>query len=610
MVLTTQHVSADSIPPGYGWSAFTPLEQIDHAAEIGGSSLIHATSSGFVWGASSEDDPGQFTLRPLSLVFEGTGLTYAGGSPNGGTITAMSIVLEGTVFGGSYPPSGPLVLEISGLSIDAATDGDLIEQALLGNIAPLAFYFGGLLWTYDGAGGSDRFDNGYRTHSLRGYDGDDVLIGGSGSDRLYGGAGDDILQGDRTQGDFGDDYLSGGAGFDIADYGTTFVVASLENPAINQNAAKGDTYNSIEGLNGSSFGDTLVGNAGANLLVGNDGNDWLRGRDGNDRLEGGEGLDRLEGGAGNDKLYGGRFDDTLIGNAGADQLHGGDQVDTASYADFHSAITASLANSALNTGGAAGDTYDSIESLIGTIGADTLYGDEGFNRLWGGVRDDLLVGGGGNDDLYGEPGDDILNGGAGADELDGGGGITESDIDTASYADAAARVVVSLMNKSNNIGDAFGDFYWSIENILGSSFGDSLAGDALDNGIDGSGGSDTLRGYGGNDVLTGGAGADSFVFSSGLDAATNVDTIIDFSIADDTVRLDDRIFAAAGAPGTLAANAFHIGAAATTTDHRIVYDVATGALSYDADGSGAGAAIRFATLSTGLALTNADFVVF
>ena len=610
MVLAIQHVSADSIPPVYGWSAFTPLEQIDHAAEIGGSSLLHATANGFVWGASTQDSPGQFTLRPLSLVFEGSGLTYSGGLPDGGTITSMLIVLEGSVFGGSYPPSGPLVLEISGLSIDAATDGDLIEQALLGNIAPLAGYFGGLLWAYDGADGSDRFDNGTMTHSLRGYDGNDVLIGGSGSDSLYGGAGDDILQGDRTQGDFGDDYLSGGTGFDMADYGTTFVVASLENPAINQNAAKGDTYNSIEGINGSSFGDTLVGNAGANLLLGNDGGDWLRGRNGNDRLEGGAGGDQLEGGAGNDILYGGTGNDTLIGNAGSDEFHGGDSVwlDTVSYSGSSKAVIASLANSAINTGDAAGDTYDSIDCLIGTFGADTLYGDGNFNRLTGDSGDDLLFGGGANDELFGGWGDDILNGGAGADWLEGGGGIDDSD--TTSYAGASGRVVVSLANVSNNAGDAFGDFLWSIGNILGSSFGDSLAGDDLNNIIDGGAGGDTLRGYAGNDVLTGGAGADSFVFSSSLNAATNVDTITDFTVADDTVRLEARVFTEAGAPGTLAASAFHIGTAATTADHRIIYDSTIGALSYDADGSGAGAAVQFASLFAGLALTNADFVVF
>ena len=682
MVLATQHVSADSIPPGYGWSAFTPLEQIDHAAEIGGSSLIHATTSGFVWGASTEGDPGQFTLRPLSLVFAGTGLTYAGGSPNGGTITSMSIVLEGSVFSGGYPPSGPLVLEISGLSINAATNGSLIQQTLLGNITPLANYFGGLAWAYDGAGGADRFDGGSKMDSLRGYGGDDLLTGGAGTDNLYGGDGDDILQG----GD-GADYLSGGAGFDFADYSasttTEWTIASLQDPSVNTADAKGDTYNSIEGLIGSQYNDKLYGNAGANVILGGDGVAELYGGGGNDRLEGRAEYDELFGGTGNDELDGGAGNDYLVGGAGADKLIGDGGVDWVSYLDAATGVVASLADPTINTGDAVGDVYIDLENLSGGIYDDELFGDDNDNELggsggddalYGGIGADILLSGLGSDKLYGGEGNDVLEGYQGNDILDGGGGddVLRGDIsfgsygdintllggsgndtlsgshgkdtqsggdgnddlssgysddilsggagadklnggsgdDTASYADAAARVVVSLMNAANNTGDALGDIFTSIEHLRGSAAGDSLAGSALQNFIDGGGGNDTLYGYGGNDKLTGGAGADSFVFSSSPHSATNTDTITDFNVADDTVRLDDRIFTAAGAPGTLDANAFHGGAAAATMDHRIIYNAATGALSYDADGSGAEGAVRFATVSTGLAMTNADFVVF
>jgi Ca2+-binding RTX toxin-like protein len=62
--------------------------------------------------------------------------------------------------------------------------------------------------------------------------------------------------------------------------------------------------------------------------------------------------------------------------------------------------------------------------------------------------------------------------------------------------------------------------------------------------------------------------------------------------------------------GTLnAANFKIIGSAALDADDYILYDKTTGALSYDADGSGAGAAVRVAVLGTNLALTNADFIV-
>jgi serralysin len=62
--------------------------------------------------------------------------------------------------------------------------------------------------------------------------------------------------------------------------------------------------------------------------------------------------------------------------------------------------------------------------------------------------------------------------------------------------------------------------------------------------------------------------------------------------------------------GTLAANQFVIGAAAQDADDRIVYDDTSGALFFDVDGAGGAAALQFAQVSAGLALTNADFLVF
>lgn len=44
-------------------------------------------------------------------------------------------------------------------------------------------------------------------------------------------------------------------------------------------------------------------------------------------------------------------------------------------------------------------------------------------------------------------------------------------------------------------------------------------------------------------------------------------------------------------------------------DDHIIYNDVTGALSFDVDGTGAAAAVQFATLSAGLALTNSDFLV-
>jgi len=63
------------------------------------------------------------------------------------------------------------------------------------------------------------------------------------------------------------------------------------------------------------------------------------------------------------------------------------------------------------------------------------------------------------------------------------------------------------------------------------------------------------------------------------------------------------------AHGALPASAFHVGNAATDEDQRIIYDQTTGNLYYDADGSGGGAAILFATLHGAPAITASDFQV-
>jgi Ca2+-binding RTX toxin-like protein len=81
----------------------------------------------------------------------------------------------------------------------------------------------------------------------------------------------------------------------------------------------------------------------------------------------------------------------------------------------------------------------------------------------------------------------------------------------------------------------------------------------------------------GNDTLTGGAGLDSFFFTTALNAATNGDTITDFNVTDDTIRIDNAIFTAFNAVAAstmLASAAFKANATGTATegDDRIVYN--------------------------------------
>jgi Ca2+-binding RTX toxin-like protein len=164
---------------------------------------------------------------------------------------------------------------------------------------------------------------------------------------------------------------------------------------------------------------------------------------------------------------------------------------------------------------------------------------------------------------------------------------------------SASRIPAVSPNTASG-GDAAGDTFTGIEQLLGSSYSDTLAGDA---------GNNILNGWLGSDVLTGGVGLDAFVFNTALGAA-NVDQITDFSVADDTIRIDNVVFTALSATGTLSSAAFRLGAAASDADDRIVYDGSNGALYYDADGTGGIAQVQFATLgSRPGGLMNADFLV-
>ena len=145
--------------------------------------------------------------------------------------------------------------------------------------------------------------------------------------------------------------------------------------------------------------------------------------------------------------------------------------------------------------------------------------------------------------------------------------------------------------------------------LTGNAGANKLRGEAGADTLIGGGASDRLYGGPGHDVLTGGAGNDGFWFDAAL-GATNVDSLTDFSSADDAIQLSRAVFTAIAASGPLAATAFQAGPAALDPTDRILYDGATGRIFYDSDGSGATAAILFATLVPGTAVTNLDFIAY
>ncbi|MBM6596149.1 M10 family metallopeptidase [Microvirga pudoricolor] len=282
-----------------------------------------------------------------------------------------------------------------------------------------------------------------------------------------------------------------------------------------------------------------------------------------------------------------------------------------------------------------GDPRSLIENAKGSIGNDTLTGNAANNALFGG---------GGNDTLFGAAGDDSLTGGAGDDQLNGGSGT-----DTAFFTGARSDYTIAQIDEvtfqvtdhnlardgSDRLIDInvaqFSDqtFVFGSQSVplaeaalgarilKGSPRKDVLVGSAFSEIIQGLGGNDTLRGNAGNDyivgnggkdILFGGGGQDTFVFNT-KPSASNIDTIKDFSVLDDTIHLDKRIFTKLGAAGALKKAAFHMGPEARDKADRVIYDKKSGGLFYDPDGSGSAQAKQVAILSKNLKLTHKDFWV-
>ncbi len=425
---------------------------------------------------------------------------------------------------------------------------------------------------------------------------------------LDGGEGNDFLQGT-----LGNDILNGGNGNDTASFVNAFnggsttgvtIDLNVQGTAQNTVAAGSDTLTGIENLVGSALNDTLIGNADANVIEGGLGNDTMSGGAGNDTASyanlgsgsgvtvdlGLQGTAQNTGGAGTDtlsgfqNLLGSAFNDTLTGDAGentltggagddmlnpgvnaggsTDLLDGGAGSDTASFAGYTTAVTATLANAADGTasvGGVAVASLRSIENLLGGAGNDTLTGDAGTNVLDGGAGDDTLEGGAGVDTVSFRgtaavtvnlgtlvaqntgAGNDIILGienvrtGSGADNItgdandniffDGGGNDVYNGMagsDTVDYSTATSFVTVNLSTATaQNTGASGGtDTITNVENVIGSTgFGNTLTGNASANRLVGGSALDTIIGSGGADLIVGGEGNDTLL--GGSNAATD-----------------------------------------------------------------------------------------
>ncbi len=298
-------------------------------------------------------------------------------------------------------------------------------------------------------------------------------------------------------------------------------------------------------------------------------NDVLKGLDGNDTLYGQNLQDDLSGGIGDDELYGENDQDHLYGDSGNDTLFGGSGVDT----------------------------------LEGGTGNDVLNGGDDD------LAADLLIGGAGNDTYYlGYGKVDVIN--------DKG---LKTDIDTvimpyqlSSYtlpSGIEQGTMTQGMTANSLLGNASNNLLTGNDgsNILNGAVGnDVLVGGLGEDVLIGGTGNDVLQGGLGKDSLSGGIGRDVFFFNMEINSLP--DSIADFKVIDDTIKLDKQIFTHLSS-GVLEASQFVKGSTALDSNDYIIYNPSTGAVTYDADGSGVGFGVQIALLGIKLGITAADFVV-
>ena len=200
-----------------------------------------------------------------------------------------------------------------------------------------------------------------------------------------------------------------------------------------------------------------------------------------------------------------------------------------------------------------------------------------------------------------------------------GGQITSADVHItvgavvldASYsgliADAAHFFDLAFAN------DAKGMVIYALrgsDHIVGSSVSDIINGYAGRDNIVGGSGNDTLTGGKGLDHLTGGLGTDHFVFTDGADTS-GPDVITDFSSGSDPAGLDHidlshKGFAGLGPLGVMDTSHFSIGSAQSGAA-QVIWNPATGVLTFDADGTGNGAAVAFAQIPSNRVVHFFDF---
>ncbi|HYX16526.1 MAG TPA: calcium-binding protein [Nostoc sp.] len=477
---------------------------------------------------------------------------------------------------------------------------------------------------------------------------DDLIVGSNGNDTFFSYSGNDTIDGGK-----GDDLLFA-VDYTYATAGITSTFNAITNTGLITDGTNRVSYKNIERLYiiGTFYDDLIVGSNGNDTLSTGSGNDTIDGSKGNDLLSvnvynatqgitstfnaitntglitdgtarvsyknieqldisgtdyddlivGSNGNDTLSTGSGNDTIDGGKGDDLLSVNGSYNVTQG--------ITSTFNAIT----NTGLITDGTKRVSYKNIERL----------------NILGTQYDDLIVGNNGNDTLNGYSGNDTIDGGKGDDLLSVYGNSSSTKGITLTFN--ATSNIGSITSGTNRVS------YKNIErlDISGTDYDDLIVGNNGNDTLSGFGGNDTIIGgagndtliatkYSGNSILYGGEGNDSlsgndisFDAPSGTATVTfgfnsyneGIDSIDGFNITNQLIQVSAAGFGGGLSSGSLKATQFTIGTSATTKQERFIYNSATGGLFFDQDGSKSGfTQVQFAQLSTGLSLTENNFVV-
>ena len=370
------------------------------------------------------------------------------------------------------------------------------------------------------------FDAGAGNDTIIGTTSGEIIIGGLGDDDLTGNTGADTFVWDAfdpnvAQADTITDFTPG---TDRIDLGTTgpasfevlqnHLLREIGGEAQLRSAWNGNLQTTtLTGVAASALGagDVIFDtNTAGRTTTGTSGGDQLYGGLGDDNLTGGDGADLLVGDAGDDILNGGAGTDRFDGGAGADTFNGGADTDRV---DYNVATTLILDGTGVGAAGssaeALGDTFNSIEHIVGSQLGDTITLDTTVFQVSGRGGDDTLTGSAAANQINGGDGADIINGGGGSDLLFGNAGADNITIISSAPGDRAY---------------AFGGD--GNDQIFGGDGNDRLLGEADDDDIDGGAGNDSIEGGSGADDLEGGAGNDRFFDDDG---AASGDTYTDTS---------------------------------------------------------------------------------